>query len=86
MAVPLAVVVAGLVSIPMSFLAFRLAGGYFAIGTWVIAEVIRLVSEQIPALGGGIGTPSRLRRAHPGLPDRLRLLARPSSRSSSSWP
>jgi len=55
MAVPVAVVVAGLVSVPISFLAFRLAGGYFAIGTWVIAEVIKLVSEQVPVLGGGIG-------------------------------
>jgi branched-chain amino acid transport system permease protein len=55
MAVPVAVVVAGLVSIPISYLAFRLQGGYFAIGTWVIAEVIMLVVTQIPALGGGIG-------------------------------
>ncbi len=55
MAVPIAVVVAGVVSYPISFLAFRLSGGYFAIGTWVIAEVIKLVTQQIPALGGGIG-------------------------------
>lgn len=55
MAVPLAVVVAGLISFPISFLAFRLSGGYFAIGTWVIAEVIKLISLQIPVLGGGIG-------------------------------
>ena len=55
LSVPLAVIVAGLMSIPISFLAFRLAGGYFAIGTWVIAEVIKLVTEQIPALGAGAG-------------------------------
>jgi branched-chain amino acid transport system permease protein len=55
MAVPIAVVVAGLISIPISYLAFRLQGGYFAIGTWVIAEVIMLIVMQIPALGGGIG-------------------------------
>ena len=55
MAVPLAVVFAGLISYPISFLAFRLSGGYFAIGTWVIAVVIMLIVEQIPALGGGIG-------------------------------
>lgn len=54
-AVPAAVVIAGLISIPISFLAFRLAGGYFAIGTWVIAEVVRLVLVQFPALGGGSG-------------------------------
>ena len=55
MAVPVAVVVAGLVAVPISFLAFRLSGGYFAIGTWVVAEVVKLVSEQVPAFGGGIG-------------------------------
>ena len=55
MAVPLAVIFAGLISYPISFLAFRLSGGYFAIGTWVIAVVIMLIVEQIPALGGGIG-------------------------------
>lgn len=54
-AVPLAVIVAGVISVPISFLAFRLSGGYFAIGTWVIAEVIALIVMQIPALGGGIG-------------------------------
>lgn len=55
MAVPLAVVVAGVLAYPISFLAFRLQGGYFAIGTWVIAIVILLIVQQIPALGGGIG-------------------------------
>lgn len=55
LAVPVAVVVAGVLSIPISFLAFRLVGGYFAIGTWVIAEVLRLITVQIPALGGGSG-------------------------------
>jgi branched-chain amino acid transport system permease protein len=39
----------------MSFMAFRLAGGYFAIGTWVLAEVCRLVIVQIDSLGGGAG-------------------------------
>jgi len=55
MAVPLAVVVAGVISFPISYLAFRLSGGYFAIGTWVIAVVIMEIIEQVPALGGGIG-------------------------------
>lgn len=55
MAVPLAVVVSGLLAYPISFLAFRLSGGYFAIGTWVIAVVVMLIVMQIPALGGGIG-------------------------------
>lgn len=55
LAVPFAVIIAGLISIPISFLAFRLIGGYFAIGTWVIAEVIKLLVVQVPALGGGSG-------------------------------
>jgi branched-chain amino acid transport system permease protein len=39
----------------MSFMAFRLTGGYFAIGTWVLAEVCRLVIVQIDSLGRGAG-------------------------------
>jgi branched-chain amino acid transport system permease protein len=34
---------------------FRLRGHYFAIGTWVMAEVFRLIASQISALGGGSG-------------------------------
>lgn len=55
LAVPVAALVAGLISIPISFVAFRLAGGYFAICTWVIAEVVKLVVMQIDQLGGGSG-------------------------------
>ncbi len=43
-------------SIPTAFFAFRLQGAYFAIGTWVIAEVTRLMVAQWKALGGGTGT------------------------------
>ena len=45
-----------LVSVPVAFLIFRLRGAYFAIGTWVIAEVFRLSFAQISALGGGSGS------------------------------
>ncbi|MEM7045952.1 MAG: branched-chain amino acid ABC transporter permease [Pseudomonadota bacterium] len=45
-----------IVAIPTAFFAFRLAGAYFAIGTWVIAEVMRLGIAQVKALGGGTGT------------------------------
>ncbi|MAL02174.1 MAG: branched-chain amino acid ABC transporter permease [Alcaligenaceae bacterium] len=48
--------VAGLVAIPVSVVAFRLQGGYFAVGTWVIAEVFRLTFSNISAVGGGSGT------------------------------
>ncbi|SHG66664.1 branched-chain amino acid ABC transporter permease [Marivita hallyeonensis] len=49
-------VAAFLVAIPTAFFAFRLQGPYFAIGTWVIAEVMRLIMAQVKALGGGTGT------------------------------
>ena len=48
-------VVIGLIALPISFLAFRLRGGYFAIGTWVIAEAIRLVVVRFESLGAGRG-------------------------------
>ena len=52
---PLAGLLTALIAWPTAFVAFRLSGPYFAIGTWVIAEVYRLVFAQIPALGGGSG-------------------------------
>jgi branched-chain amino acid transport system permease protein len=55
-AVPLAAVCAGLVSVPVSYVAFRLQGGYFAVGTWVIAEVFRLSFANLAFVGGGSGT------------------------------
>ncbi|WP_137894628.1 branched-chain amino acid ABC transporter permease [Ramlibacter sp. 2FC] len=55
-AIPLGALAAGLAALPLSWVAFRLQGGYFAIGTWVIAEVCRLSLANIPAVGGGSGT------------------------------
>ncbi|MEO9574669.1 branched-chain amino acid ABC transporter permease [Tateyamaria sp.] len=55
-AILLAGVLAGLMSVPIAALIFRLKGAYFAIGTWVVAEVFRLTFAQISALGGGSGT------------------------------
>ena len=43
-------------AVPTAFFAFRLQVAYFAIGTWVIAEVTRLLIAQWKALGGGTGT------------------------------
>jgi branched-chain amino acid transport system permease protein len=54
-AILLAGPIAALVSIPVAALIFRLRGAYFAIGTWVVAEVFRLLASQISALGGGSG-------------------------------
>jgi len=55
LAVPLAGIIAGVIALLLSFLAFRLVGGYFAIGTWVIAEVVKLIITQFPSLGLGSG-------------------------------
>ncbi|MGK9264932.1 branched-chain amino acid ABC transporter permease [Sinorhizobium meliloti] len=55
LAVVLAGVLTALVAVPTAFVAFRLRGAYFAIGTWVIAEVYRLGFAQVTALGGGSG-------------------------------
>jgi branched-chain amino acid transport system permease protein len=55
LAVPLAGLIAGGIAFLISFLAFRLSGGYFAIGTWVIAEVVKLIITQFPSLGLGSG-------------------------------
>ena len=53
-------------AVPVAFLAFRLAGAYFAIGTWVMAEVTRLLVAQWQAVGGGTGT-SLPRNARDGM-------------------
>jgi branched-chain amino acid transport system permease protein len=56
LAVPLAALLSALMAIPVSRIAFRLQGGYFAIGTWVIAEVFRLSFANLSVVGGGSGT------------------------------
>lgn len=55
LAVLLAGAVCGVLAYPTSYLLFRLVGGYLAIGTWVVAEVFKLVTTQIDSLGGGSG-------------------------------
>jgi branched-chain amino acid transport system permease protein len=55
-AVPLGAIAAGIIAVPVSYVAFRLHGGYFAIGTWVIAEVFRLSFANLSVVGGGSGT------------------------------
>jgi branched-chain amino acid transport system permease protein len=46
---------AAICAVPTSRIVFRLSGGYFAVGTWVVAEVYRLFFANISALGGGSG-------------------------------
>jgi branched-chain amino acid transport system permease protein len=56
-AVPLAIVVSAVLAVPSSWLVFRLSGAYFAIATWVLAEVAVLFVERFGSLGGGTGAP-----------------------------
>jgi branched-chain amino acid transport system permease protein len=56
LAIPLAGAVAFVFAFPTALIVFRLRGAYFAIGTWVVAEVYRLVAAQVKDLGGGTGT------------------------------
>jgi branched-chain amino acid transport system permease protein len=49
-------IVAAVLALPTALVVFRLRGAYFAIGTWVAAEVYRLVLAQVKQLGGGTGT------------------------------
>jgi branched-chain amino acid transport system permease protein len=54
-AVVLAALFAAAVSLPTSLLVFRLRGGQFAIGMWVVAEVFRLLVTNDQSIGGGTG-------------------------------
>ncbi len=54
-AVVLAGIAAAVLAFPTALIVFRLRGAYFAIGTWVVAEVFRGVMGQIRALGTGTG-------------------------------
>jgi branched-chain amino acid transport system permease protein len=53
--IPIVGIMAALISIPVAALIFRLRGHYFAIGSWVVAEVFRLIASQLSVLGGGSG-------------------------------
>ncbi|MBO9577730.1 MAG: branched-chain amino acid ABC transporter permease, partial [Microbacteriaceae bacterium] len=59
LSIPIVAVVAAIVAIPVSYLAFRLVGGYFAVGTWVVAEVVRLTTIHFPQVGAGSGVSLR---------------------------
>jgi len=55
-ALPIAAAICAVLSVPISYLVFRLRGGYFAIGTWAVAEVLSLLTIRDSSLGGGTGT------------------------------
>jgi len=56
LAIPFAGLLSAIFALPTAFIVFRLRGAYFAIGTWVVAEVYRLIFAQFKSLGGGTGT------------------------------
>lgn len=60
LAVLLATVAPGLLAIPTYGLLHRLDGPYFAIGTWVIAEVMRLATSNIGYVNAGAGMSLRV--------------------------
>jgi branched-chain amino acid transport system permease protein len=55
LAVPIAGVAAAVVAALTARMVFRLRGGYFAVGTWVLAEVFRISLSNVSMLGGGSG-------------------------------
>jgi branched-chain amino acid transport system permease protein len=55
LAIPLSGFAGAAMAVPSALLLFRLKGAYFAIGTWVMAEALRLTSLLIRPLGGGSG-------------------------------
>jgi branched-chain amino acid transport system permease protein len=52
---PISGIVGGLAAAPVILLLQRLRGPYFTIGSWVVAEVLVQVFQQVPAVGGGSG-------------------------------
>jgi branched-chain amino acid transport system permease protein len=59
LSVGIAGVIAAVIAVPTAGLVFRLRAGYFAVGTWVVAEVFRLLVINAPPslnLGSGSGT------------------------------
>lgn len=55
LAVPLSGLAAAVIAVPTAALVFRLRGAYLAVGTWVAAEVFRLLVTNTMWVGGGTG-------------------------------
>lgn len=60
--------VAALIGVAAASFTFRLQGAYFAVGTWVVAEVVQLSLAKQSVLGGGSGMslPRDFRESLPG--------------------
>lgn len=54
-AIPLAIIVCAVIAFPVTYLLFRLRGGYFAVATWVVANSAMLIIGSIAFFGGGTG-------------------------------
>lgn len=60
---PVAVVIGAILAVPIALLLFRLRGAYFAIGSWVVAEVFLQIAQLAPPLSHidtSVSLPSRL--------------------------
>ena len=55
LAIALSLVVPAVLAVPCYLLLHRLDGPYFAIGTWVVAEVFRLVASNLGLVNAGAG-------------------------------
>ncbi len=53
--VPLAGIVGAVAAVVVAPLVFRLRGAHFAVGTWVVAEVLRILVANMPFVSGGSG-------------------------------
>lgn len=60
--IPLAALTCVVIAYPVTFLLFRLRGGYFAVATWVVASTAGIIIVNQAYLGGGTG------KLLPGMP------------------
>jgi branched-chain amino acid transport system permease protein len=54
-AIPLATIICAIIAFPVTYLLFRLRGGYFSVATWVVADSAMLIIGSIAFFGGGTG-------------------------------
>lgn len=54
-AIPFSALTCGVLALPITFLVFRLRGGYFSIATWVVADTVGVVIGGFAYVGGGTG-------------------------------
>lgn len=57
LALPLAGLVSAVCALLFAWPMFRLSGAYFAVGTWVLAELMRIIALNTQWLGAGAGMP-----------------------------